>query len=282
MADFHPRASKVEGEHAGPHVGGGKKIVWHTTEGSTAEGAIGAYRTHRGWPHFTLEFRNGRERLFQHLPLSRAARALEHPPGTPHTNLANAIQVELVGFARETPDWSAGHYAAVASLARWIEKNFDVPRSCNVTFVPVGQRRRLGGQAFFDYRGHCGHQHAANQSQQDHTDPGRLRIDLILGQHEYASRQLRVGTTGDDVRELQSHLNRRLRARRLPLTTENGKYTEQADRARRTVCFYLGFPMDVVSRAGATPRVQRFIKDPDKRPAVYLLRARRRKELPVP
>jgi N-acetylmuramoyl-L-alanine amidase len=282
MANWHPRASKIEGEHAGPHAGGGRKIVWHTTEGSTAEGAIGAYRSHRGWPHFTLEYRDGRERLFQHLPLSRAARALEHPGGTPETNLANTIQVELVGFAKDTPNWPAGHYAAIAKLARWIEKNFKVPASCGVEFVPVGQKRRLSGRDFFDYRGHCGHQHAANQNKNEHTDPGKLRIELILGQHKYGSRALSPGASGDDVREFQAHLNRRLRARGLPLTDENGNYSERTDRACRTVTWYLGFPMDVVKRTGATPRVQQFIKDPDKRPALYRLRARGRKDKPVP
>lgn len=282
MADWHPRASKIEGEHAGRHAGGGKKIVWHSTEGSSAEGAIGAYRSHRGWPHFTLEFRNGRQRLFQHLPLSRAARALEHPGGTPETNKANVIQVELVGFAKDTPGWSAGHYAAIASLARWIEKNFGVPQSCGVEFVPVGQKRRLSGREFVEYKGHCGHQHAANQVKNEHTDPGKLRIDLILGGHKYASRGLTVGASGEDVREFEAHLNSRLRARRLPTIAENGKYDEGTDRACRTVTFYLGFPMDVVKRHGATPKVQQFVKDPDRRPQVYRLRARRRKDKPLP
>src|SRR4051812_27164117 len=57
---WHPLASRVEGQSAGPHVGGGWKITHHTTEGATVAGAIAAYRQHGGWPHFTAEWTGGR------------------------------------------------------------------------------------------------------------------------------------------------------------------------------------------------------------------------------
>jgi hypothetical protein len=281
MADWHPDANKITGNHAGAHTGGGRKIVWHTTEGDGAEGAIDAYRDKNSWLHFTLEYKNGRERLFQHLPLSVGARALEHPGGTPETNRANAIQVELVGRAEDTPGWSAGKYAAIAELARWIEHNFNVPSTCGVKFVPVGTERRLSGPDFVDYGGHCGHQHVAHQDKHHHTDPGELRIDHPR-HARIRSRALSPGDSGEDVREFEAHLNRRLRARRLPQIGENGKYDDPTDGACRTVTFYLGFPLDVVARHGATPKVQRLIKDPDLRPALYRVRARNRKDRPVP
>ncbi|HEX4717865.1 MAG TPA: N-acetylmuramoyl-L-alanine amidase [Thermoleophilaceae bacterium] len=282
MKNWHPNANKLVGNHAGKQVEGGRKLVWHTTEGFSAEDAISAYRANNGWPHFTLEYKNGRQRLFQHVPLSLAARSLEHPGGTPETNKANVIQVELVGFAKDTPSWSAGQYAAIAELARWIERNFKVPRTCGVTFVPVDHERRMSGEGFVDYSGHCGHQHVANQNVFHHTDPGDLRIELVLGGSTYASRALSPGDSGDDVREFQAHLDKRLHARHLPEIAESGSYDPPTDGATKLVTFYLGFPLDVVARHGATPRVQRFIRNPDLRPQLYLVRARKRKELPVP
>jgi N-acetylmuramoyl-L-alanine amidase len=282
VADWHPGANKITGKQAGAHTGGGHKIVWHTTEGFSAEDAITTFHQTTDWPHFTFEYKNGRVRLFQHMPLSAAARALEHPSGTAETNRANAIQVELVGFAKDTPTWPAGQYAAIAELARWIERNFNVPRTCDVTFVPVGTERRLSGREFVDYGGHCGHQHAANQNSQHHTDPGELKIDLVLGGGSYASRALVPGDKGQDVGEFQTHLDKRLRARQLPEIVETEVFDPPTDAATKAVTFYLGFPLDVVARHGATPRVQRFVKTPTLRPPLYRVRARKRKRQPVP
>jgi hypothetical protein len=163
---WHPDATRVTHQDAGAFTGGGRKLVWHTTEGSSLPDYGGSS------PHFTLNPRTGD--LWQHIPLNRAARALAHPSG-PETNRANAIQVELIGFAKDTQDWSSGAYANVAELARWIEGAFGVPRRTGVKFtVPA---TRLSGQGFVDYEGHIGHAHVPGN---DHWDPGKFRIDLVI------------------------------------------------------------------------------------------------------
>src|SRR4051812_46902798 len=102
MADqWIPGSTKVLGVSAGPHaVGAGSKIVHHTTEGSSAAGAIGAYNATRSWPTLTAEWTGTRLKVFQHMSLDTAARALEHPFG-PETNRANCVQIEHVGFTDE-------------------------------------------------------------------------------------------------------------------------------------------------------------------------------------
>jgi len=174
---WHPDATRVPGRDAGPFVKAGAKLLWHTTEGSSAEGAINAYGATGSWPHFTFEPKTGR--LFQHLPLNVAGRALEHPAGTVETNRANVIQVELVGRAAETPKWTDAEYARVAMLARWIEYNARVPRRCTVVFnaTPQRQAQRLSGADWLAYAGHIGHCHAPSNH---HWDPGSLRIDRVL------------------------------------------------------------------------------------------------------
>jgi hypothetical protein len=170
---FLPGVKRVPGTHAGTFVPSPPKLVWHTTEGSSIEGAIGVYRQHNSWPHFTLDTKSGQ--LVQHLPMNRAGRALEHRPGTVETNRAHVIQVELVGRARESAGWSSERYERIARLARAIEAAVGVPRRAFATFTLSGER--LGDSAWLHGAGHCGHQHVPHNN---HSDPGALRMDRIL------------------------------------------------------------------------------------------------------
>ena len=165
---WHPNAIRRIHTDSGFHQGGGRKVVWHTTEGTSLPNYGGSS------PHFTLD--PGTGRLWQHIPLNRGGRALL--PGGP--NFWNAIQVELIGFAKDTQTWSDASYARIAKLARWIEANFGVPRSAGVTFAGHGATPHLESlEAFRSYAGHIGHQHVPGNT---HWDPGLLKIDLILHQ----------------------------------------------------------------------------------------------------
>lgn len=152
------------------------KLVWHTTEGSSIDGAIGAYRANGNCcPHIT--FNPATNEVVQHVPFNRAAAALKHPAGCVETNHAHAIQLELVGFAAKTPDWSKAEYARIARLARKIEKATGVRRQCHVKFAAAGHTHRLEPHSWLHYSGHCGHQHVPGN---DHTDPGAFKIDLVV------------------------------------------------------------------------------------------------------
>jgi lysophospholipase L1-like esterase len=171
---WNPAATKVEMEDAGSFVSGaGRKIVHHTTEGSSIGGAEGAYRANHSSPHFTLDHDTGA--LHQHIPVTRAARSLKHTSGTPETNRAYAIQIEHVGFAAQTGSWSAAAYDRIATLCRWIEANAGVPRSSSVSY---SNPSRMSGDAFFGYAGHCGHVHVPGN---DHVDPGTgFKISSVI------------------------------------------------------------------------------------------------------
>jgi hypothetical protein len=163
---WHPNAVRKVHIDSGLHQGGGRKLVWHTTEGTSLPNYGGSA------PHFTLDPRDGR--LWQHIPLNRGGRALL--PGGP--NFWNAIQVELIGFAKESHTWGPVAYKRIAKLARWIEANFQVPRKTSVTFKGNGQTPHLPSlSAFKDYAGHIGHQHVPGNT---HWDPGKIKIDLIV------------------------------------------------------------------------------------------------------
>lgn len=194
MANWHPNATKVVYTDAGPFIDCPPKIVWHTTEGSGLPTYSGSA------PHFTFDPLTGA--LHQHVPLNRAAKSLEHPAGTAHTNLAHAIQVELRGYSDEAKakqhgkpkyavvNWGPVEYQRIARLARWIEQNADVPSVCSVKFgeYPNHLPPRLSSGAWINYRGHLGHQHVPGNH---HGDPSSLRIDLILADSDEARKKAR-------------------------------------------------------------------------------------------
>ena len=80
-------------------------FVVHTVEGDP--GTVAACRrlaeTHAEPPQ--LWYSPRLDWFAQGIPLTRTGYALAHPKGTPETNRAGAIQVEVFGFARDTPNW---------------------------------------------------------------------------------------------------------------------------------------------------------------------------------
>lgn len=159
------RVLKDRMEDAGQFTGGGWKLVWHTTEGSSLQGAIDTLRARRSAPHFVIDPRTGR--CVQTIPLNRAARCLQHI-GPEETNRARAIQVEVVGFAAHSGEWPESHYRRLAMLALLIEHRVPIPRrmAAGLTF---SNPRKLTGVGFVRAAGHLGHIHVPGNN---HTDPG--------------------------------------------------------------------------------------------------------------
>jgi len=182
-----PHAERLLGNSAGPMNGdGSRKILLHSTEGSTIAGAVSAYRAHNSWPHMTVDC--GRREIVQHLPLNVAARALRNDPGgADETNKDGTIlvQIELVGFAGSPR--SIGDDAGLEWLGREvlapIARRTGVPLVSTVNWVAYpasyGKRaaQRLSPAAWDAYSGVLGHQHAPDN---DHGDPGAIDIDRIL------------------------------------------------------------------------------------------------------
>ncbi|HEY0393398.1 MAG TPA: N-acetylmuramoyl-L-alanine amidase [Candidatus Elarobacter sp.] len=176
FADFAQRDD--QGAHdSGPFVGGPPRGVLHSTEGSTAAGARSAFVEFNSWPHFTITGEGGRVATFQHLPINRAARSLEHRSGTVETNRQGAIQIEIVGVAAHAGAFSQAYLAGIARLMRWIEENAGVRRSSSVRFVKPGDQQRLSDADWLRYDGWCGHQHVPHN---DHEDPGAIDIQALL------------------------------------------------------------------------------------------------------
>ena len=178
MADWYPTATKSPGNDAGSFVAGyAPRGVLHTTEGSSATGAIDAYKKNNSWPHFTVDQAG---KVYQHIPLSKAARALENAPGGVETNRAAAIQAEVVGFASKT-SWPEAQIVGLRLLMRWIEKETGI-KAQGPTF---GSSEQYGLKNPFEFtnaqwvtfNGWCGHQHVPENR---HWDPGAINLATLL------------------------------------------------------------------------------------------------------
>lgn len=217
MAIWHADAKKVSNIDAGPFQGnGGRKLVWHSTEGSSLPNYGGSS------PHFTIN--PGTGDLWQHIPIDRAARALM--AGGPNMWTAS-YQVEIIGFAKDSANWPPSWYKRLGKLARWIEKNGGVPRRAGVTFTDSQHVNRMTADEFRSYAGHCGHQHVPGNT---HWDPGLLNIGMILGgdADPPLSDPLARGDHGANVMLLKQRLEK-AHGYRLDTTDDGfGKMTEAA------------------------------------------------------
>jgi hypothetical protein len=172
----------MQGNSAGPHQAPVSKLLLHTTEGGTIEGACAAYDVNNSWPHLTVDATPGRPyRVCGHLGYDVAARSLKNVSGGVETNTAGVIQIEIVGFATRPSevDWVWIGRNLVGPIAR----ECGIPLQSSVAWVAYPASyggkapQRLHGQDWLAYRGVLGHQHVPEN---EHGDPGLIPIELLL------------------------------------------------------------------------------------------------------
>ncbi|MET0179132.1 MAG: N-acetylmuramoyl-L-alanine amidase [Novosphingobium sp.] len=162
---------------SGSHVSGPFKIIHHTTEGSSAQGAMNAYAAKKADPHFTVDSTT----IFQHVDTGVGARALRNAAGGVQTNRGSAVQIEVVAFAgKQKP---TGTLKNVARLCRWIEQEHGIPPEW-----PAGAPKppKNGGDPGGHKRdsavwsakgGHYGHCHVPENT---HWDPAYSAVEAAF------------------------------------------------------------------------------------------------------
>ncbi len=169
---------------SGSYTAGPFKIVHHTTEGSSAQGAFNAFRAHRSDPHFTVDG----TAIYQHIDTGAAARALRNPPGGVQTNRDSAIQIEVVGFAHRPK--TRATLENVRQLCRWIETTHNVPRVWpNGRPKPARNGNDPGGhnRSAANWDGKAGHYGHCHVPENVHWDPAYTEDEvgfLMLGDTE--------------------------------------------------------------------------------------------------
>lgn len=162
---------------------GGWKIVWHITVSPwlTVDSMVRVLKQKRAEPHLVIGGRPGFKFpvVVQLLPFSAFGRALAHPAGTPETNRARCIQVEICAnpgnvheqgkkFQDQVGAWDEVTYKALANLSHMIHWRVpDIP----VTMPrPFAKPVRYTPNGFVRAKGHVGHCHVPHN---DHFDPTR-------------------------------------------------------------------------------------------------------------
>lgn len=183
-----PGVERVAGVSAGPmNADGSKKLLFHSTEGSSIEGAIATFQTRSShpWSHLIVDCHE--RRAVQCVPLNLASRSLLHPAGTEETNRDGdfCVQIELVGSASDPQSIAAG------DEWDWLGRNIvrpivgltGIPLVTHVHWVAypasygLAAPQRLTVADWDSYSGLLGHQHCPNNS---HGDPGLIEIDRII------------------------------------------------------------------------------------------------------
>jgi hypothetical protein len=174
--------------------------VMHTTEGTS----LPSYSGGSVAPNFTAlpDIKNKKLKWYQHFDFDRSSRALVNASGGVETNTLNVVQIELVGtcdpnhktswsgakagtdyiYWPDAPDWLLQE---VAKFVKWAHDNHNVkleqwPQSKWLAYpnsYGSSHGQRMTNGQWTDFYGWCGHQHVPEQ---DHGDPGNLRMDKIL------------------------------------------------------------------------------------------------------
>jgi hypothetical protein len=166
-------ATWEQGNSGGSYLGGPWRIVWHTTEVTTAAEAIKLFRQRNSWPHFTVD----ETTVWQHVDTDVAARALENWKGGVETNRWHAVQIELVAqAAKEKPP---ALLARAATLSRWIESTHGIPRTWPAGWPAMSANDcRRDATVWRTKGGHYGHCHVPENR---HWDPGIINLFALMG-----------------------------------------------------------------------------------------------------
>lgn len=165
--------------HGNVDLSAPRKGILHTTEGSTIEGALSAYRAKQFTPTFTLgRDAKGRVRILQHKPLGIMGSTLANPYGGVDTNRLAVVQIELVGFSQRDPWYPEREVAdALTSLMAALHWEAKIP----LVWKPC----RRSAACWLSTAGWMGHIDVPENS---HWDPGQLDTARLLREVEAKTR----------------------------------------------------------------------------------------------
>lgn len=154
---------------------GHPKGCLHTTEGTSlagAESAFRAYPPHLGYdPRYRISH--------QYIRLDRYAYALKGAESDDEF----VIQIEIVGFARDTHNWPTEWYRNIGEdIIKPLREAVGIPNNYQTFYgedsgfvlASPSSPIRLSNDAFRKYTGWVGHQHIP--APDEHWDPGKFRI----------------------------------------------------------------------------------------------------------
>ncbi len=171
--------------------------VIHTTEGGW-DSSMGVFRSKLTAPHVMAAPPSHPDgpRIVQFIPLDRSAYAAANLSGGVETNRANALQVEIVAFAKSSHEMSDEDLewigrVVVGPMTRHAPGPIKMDtveffgEDAGFTLAVTTARQRMSPDQWLAFNGWCGHQHLPEN---EHWDPGRIDIAKILaaaGEQEF-------------------------------------------------------------------------------------------------
>lgn len=178
------------------HDGYAWKFINHSTEGPPGSilGTLSLFKAKPNYcPHFMID-PMGTGRRMQHIPWTWSACALKGGSGGWQTNRGRAVQMEICGYAKTSPDWSDEVLRAIADVIADVIKDGcpinpnNAPDSTTLTGIlaTANAKQRMSWNTWKLFDGIGAHVYVPNN---DHWDIGKannLRIaehvrDLLAG-----------------------------------------------------------------------------------------------------
>jgi len=196
--DWYPPARKRSwNRDGGSMVGGPPRGVLHETQTV----GVPSYGSGASAPHLTL-LKDGT--FQQHIPFSRAARALRNLAGGVQTNRQGEvnIQIEVIGYSNKN-DWTAEQISALREFMAWAQAEWAIPNRFPLETgagneYGYGNPVELTPPEWLRFTGWLAHQHVPENT---HWDVGN---EAGLGQVFAAiledSMFIKYGDTGDWVK----------------------------------------------------------------------------------
>lgn len=172
-----PGAERLASSHVGGRMAGGPpRVVWHRTVGQGFRGNARFLKAEGFEPHILWDPTTGE--LGQFLPANRSAYALEHRAGTPETNRAGSmcIQIEVADHGK-TWDITSTAMKGWPSLRAWL-RDLGIPETWpGGPPPPLGSRAEVSARVWLGKAGHYSHSQVPHN---DHTDPGRMDLSVLF------------------------------------------------------------------------------------------------------
>lgn len=144
------------------------KIVLHTTESSALPSYSG------NWPNLTYDPKT--RRWYEHTPINGSATALRND-GAHQTNRANVVQVEIIGFAKNSGLLPKTAIDDLGAFVAWMHKEWNVPVIALAKWTGPNTTARLSWTTYANFKGVLGHQHVPGN---EHWDPGLIDAQGIM------------------------------------------------------------------------------------------------------
>lgn len=200
-ADWYPGAiKKLSAYNGGTMVGGPPRGVLHETETTALPGYSGG----KSSPHLTL-MPDGI--FYQHIPFSKAARALRNAPGGVQTNRQGSVNIQIEVVANSNyNDWTPAQIMKLRAFVLWAHTEWGIPATFPLGLggseqYGLNNPLEMSNQEWLDFSGWCSHMHVPENT---HWDVGmETGVGGVFDGLEEDMEVVRHGAKGKIVGEIQ-------------------------------------------------------------------------------